>query len=88
MYIVNSFLRTVATDWTTASTINDMTGVIPYDVRVVCQQYPHLLVSSTAGYKLARYASRDEVQHCVSTLLSRSEKMISRAAALSVQLGR
>ncbi len=88
MYIVNSFLRTVALDWATASTIYDMTGVTPKDVRVVCQAYPHLLVSSTAGYKLTRYASKREVQHCVTTLLSRSEKMIQRAAALSTKLVR
>jgi len=86
MYVVDSYLRTVSTQWKTASEIYLMTGVAPKLIRAVCQKYPHLLVSSNEGYKLARYADRYEVQSCVSDLLARSAKMIARASRLSWKL--
>ena len=86
MYIINSYLRTVSTVWKTAAQIYLMTGIAPKSIRAVCQKYPHLLVSSNEGYKLARYADRYEVQSCVSDLLSRSAKMIARASRLSWKL--
>ena len=87
MTILRSYLLTVTpAQWETQRTITGQTGLSGVTVRQVCQAYPAMFVSSTSGYKLAAFASRYEVQHCVATLISRSEKMISRAAALSGRL--
>jgi hypothetical protein len=79
--------------WVTSGTIRENIGYdaanIGYDaatVRKVCQMYPSVYVSSTEGYKHHTRASRREIQHCVTTLLSRAEKITSRAAALSSRL--
>ena len=82
----NYLMTTPMHEWTTQSTITAWTGLTGVEVRQVMQEFPAGFVSSTSGYKLAKYASRRDIQHCVTTLLSRSEKMIARAAALSGRL--
>ena len=72
--------------WVTASTIELNVGVRSSTLRELCQLYPSIYVSSTEGYKLYTRATRRDIQHCVTTLLSRAEKMTSRAAALSGRL--
>ena len=87
MEVLHSYLRTKAfARWSTSSNIRERTGLSAIIVRRVCQRYPALFVSSTDGYKLAAYATRAEIQHCVATLISRSDKMIRRAAVLSSRL--
>ena len=87
MNVLRSYLMTVASNrWTTQPALTEWTGLSGVTVRQVCQAYPAMFVSSKEGYKLATYATTYEIQRCVSTLISRSEKMIHRAAALSGRL--
>lgn len=84
---VREFLAT-RKHWTTSGTISTVTGFNGVAIRQACQAYPRTFVSSTLGYKLAVYATRGEIQHCVATLISRSTKMLSRASDLSTHLAR
>ncbi len=72
--------------WMKASEILFEIGITPTEVREVCQNYPSSFVSSTDGYKAVSKATRAEIQHCVTTLIGRSEKMLARASALSGHL--
>ena len=52
-------------------------------VRAVCNEYAGHFVSNTSqGYKLARYATAEEIEHSINDLRSRSQKMLTRARAL------
>lgn len=72
--------------WTTQSEITQRIGLSGPTVRRVCQAYPELFVSSTEGYKHIDYASDHEIQHCVSTLIGRANRMLDRARALDYRL--
>lgn len=84
---VREFLLT-RPHWTTSAEITRGTGHTGVAIRKACQAYPRTFVSSTMGYKLAAYATRGEIQHNVSTLISRSTKMLARASELSTHLAR
>jgi len=75
-------------DWVTQSSITHYTGLKGTRVREICNLWPQLAIGSTEGYILAQYASRSQIQHAVSTLIGRSNKMLTRAQALSELLRR
>lgn len=82
--IVRSYLMTCpANEWTTARELTAWTGLTTRAIRQVAQDYPTLLVTGQRGYKLAAYASQADLQEAVHHLLSRSNKLLQRAAALS-----
>ena len=82
--IIRSFLMTQpVAEWTTARDLSAWTGISTRAIRQVAQDYPTLLVTGQRGYKLAAYASKGDLQESVHHLLSRSNKLLSRAAALS-----
>jgi len=82
--IIRSFLMTQpVAEWTTARELSNWTGISTRAIRQVAQDYPTLLVTGQRGYKLAAYASKGDLQESVHHLLSRSNKLLSRAAALS-----
>lgn len=82
--IIRSYLMTTpAHEWTTARELSNWTGVSTREIRQVAQDYPTLLVTGQRGYKLAAYASDADLQEAVHHLLSRSNKLLQRAAALS-----
>lgn len=68
--------------WRTASEIQNATGVTPAELRAICSDYPQTFLGSNKGYKLVRMASMEEVNDCLRTLLSRSEKIMHRARSL------
>lgn len=72
--------------WRTSREIRFATGLTPIRIRQLAQIYPCLLVSSVEGYKLTRHATKQEVRHCVQSLLQRSEKIMARASALTGSL--
>ena len=84
---VREYLMT-RTGWVNQTEITQVTGVSGKDMRVLCQMYPASFVSSVDGYKLVRYATKGEIQHCVTMLIGRSAKMLARASALSGHLAR
>lgn len=85
--ILRSYLMTTpASEWSTQREITAWTGLSGVETRKVAHENPAMLVSGTQGYKLAAYATPDEIVHCVQTLLSRAEKITARAAALSGRL--
>jgi len=88
MYVLlREYLRgKISYVWTTAREISRDLNIAPEVVREICQHYPASFVSSTEGYKVASLATNAEIQHCVTTLISRSEKMLHRASALSGHL--
>lgn len=82
--IIRSYLMTTpANEWTTARELSNWTGLSTRAIRQVAQDYPTLLVTGQRGYKLAAYASQSDLQESVHHLLSRSNKLLQRAAALS-----
>lgn len=83
---VYDYLRERGNRWTTAKTIDEFTGVSPSQMRALCQDLPAEYVSSNSGYKLVRNATRAEVLNCVQHLLSRADKITTRAAALAGRL--
>ena len=76
-------LTTPKDEWTTARELASWTCLSTRAIRQVAQDYPTLLVTGQKGYKLAAYASKADLQEAVHHLLSRSNKLLSRAAALS-----
>lgn len=76
------------TRYVTQSEITHVTGLSGVKTRQICNAYPCLAIGTTEGYRLARYASKAEVQHAASTLMNRSIKMLQRAQALSGLLAR
>jgi len=72
--------------WLTSGQINADLGIAPKQVRRICQEHPAEFVSSTDGYKSVGRANKEEIQHCVTTLIQRSNKMLVRASALSAKL--
>ena len=82
-WIMRTFLLGRPGVWTTQSEITAATNLRGTEVREICQNFPASFVSSTFGYKSVANASRGEVQHNVTVLISRSTKMLERAAALS-----
>ena len=74
--------------WVTQNTITHYTGMKGTRVREICNAFPRLAIGSTEGYILAQYASKAQIQHAVSTLIGRSNKMLTRAQALSELLVR
>lgn len=82
--IIRSFLMTTpVAEWTTARELSNWTGLSTRAIRQVAQDYPTLMVTGQRGYKLAAYASKEDLQEAVHHLLSRSNKLLSRAASLS-----
>lgn len=82
--IIRSYLMTTpSNEWTTARELEAWTGLSSRQIRQVAQDYPTLLVTGQQGYKLAAYASQQDLQEAVHHLLSRSEKLLTRAAHLS-----
>ena len=82
--ILRSYLMTIDNQrWVTQGTITEMTGLSGVVTRQVCNAYPCLAVSSTSGYKLARYATTAQIQRSVASLTNRSIKMLERAKRLS-----
>ena len=80
--VLEAYLRD-KTKWVTQSTITHDTGLKGREVRAACQDYPATFLGSTDGYKLVDNAYVWEIQHGVSTLLSRAQKIIHRADHLS-----
>lgn len=76
------------TRWVTQGEITTSTGLTGVATRQICNAYPCLAIGSTEGYRLARYATKADIQHAVSTLMNRSIKMLNRAQALSGLLAR
>lgn len=76
------------TRYVTQRDITKDVGLSGTETRAVCNAYPCLAIGTTEGYRLAKYASKGEVQHAVSTLMNRSIKMLNRAQALSGLLSR
>lgn len=82
--ILRSYLMTIDNQrWVTQGTITGDTGLSGVITRQVCNAYPCLAVSSTSGYKLARYATTAQIQGTVASLTNRSIKMLERAKRLS-----
>jgi len=71
------------TRWTKQSDITAATGLNGVTTRQICNAYPCLALGSTKGYRAARNATPADIQHAVSTLTSRSIKMLERANRLS-----
>ena len=71
------------TRYVTQREITADTGLSGSKTRQICNAYPCLAVGSTEGYRCARYAPKQDIQHAVSTLTGRSVKMLERAQALS-----
>ncbi len=80
--ILRTYLLTQV-NWTTQKEITRDTKLSGVMVRRICQEYPAGFVSSSWGYKTADDANKLEIQECVADLISRSNKMSRRAAALS-----
>ena len=76
------------TRYVTQGEITHNTGLTGVMTRRICNAYPCLAIGTTEGYRLARYASKAEIQHAAATLMNRSIKMLTRAQALSGLLAR
>jgi hypothetical protein len=72
--------------WVPARVIRDRIGMSGVRVRELAQLYPTMLVSSTMGYKLAANSTKGERLECVQSLITRGEKIISRARELASTL--
>ena len=72
--------------WRTSGDIRAATGLRGSRVRQLAQTFPTLLVSSGEGYKLTDNATHGEILYCVQSLITRGEKIISRAAQLASKL--
>jgi predicted transcriptional regulator len=66
----------------TANEIQQALGISPTEVRKIAQENPEDIIGLTRGYKLALFASEQEVVDAVHTLYSRARKIMDRAAAL------
>ena len=87
MNVLRSYLSTCEFDkWLKSSAIYEWTGLTAITIRQVCQAYPAMFIAGVHGYKLTSYATPAEIQTCVAALLSRSDKMVQRASALSRRL--
>lgn len=69
--------------WRTAQNIAAATGITPLRMRQLCQLFPTTFISSTEGYKHVASATKDEILHCVQSLIARAEKITHRASALA-----
>lgn len=56
-------------------------------IRLICEKYPDRVMSGQQGYKLTRFASKEEIQHAVRDLMSRCAHMTRRANALADLIG-
>ncbi len=85
-FAVMNYLRENYADynqgWRTSGEIQDATGVTPAELRAICSDFPQTFLGSNKGYKLVRMATMEEVNDCLRTLLSRSEKIMHRARSL------
>lgn len=77
--------RTLMTQsgFVTARALSATTGLTKRQIRQVNQTYPTLMVTGQHGYKLTSMATDKEIAESVHHLLSRSEKLMSRAHSLS-----
>jgi hypothetical protein len=66
----------------TANDIQQALGIAPTEVRKIAAENPDEIIGLTRGYKLALFASEQEVIAAVHTLYSRARKIMDRAAAL------
>ena len=71
------------TRWVTQKEITHAIGMSGVQVRRVCNAYPRLALGGQDGYRYARYAKPQDIQHAVATLTQRSIKMLARAQDLS-----
>jgi len=71
------------THFVTQASITADTGLSGVLTRQICNAYPCLAIGTTEGYRLAKYASKAQIQYAVSTLMNRSMKMLARAQKLS-----
>lgn len=58
------------------------TGISPVDVRRCANDAPQTFVSSSEGYKLAKFCTATEIENSVRVLMSRAEKILHRARSL------
>jgi hypothetical protein len=56
-------------------------------IRLICEKYPNKVMSGQQGYKLTRFATKEEIQHAVRDLLSRCAHMSRRAKVLAELIG-
>lgn len=57
-------------------------GMNPVTVRRCASYAPQTFVSSSEGYKLARYCTATEIENSIRVLMSRAEKILHRARSL------
>ena len=81
-YFADQALKDYNDGWRPSGSIQSATGVTPLEMRELCQLFPQTFLGSSRGYKPVRSATLEEINDCVRTLLSRSEKIMHRARSL------
>lgn len=74
--------RDIQDGWVTSRQIQYMLGITPLQLRELCQNHSQTFLSSFKGYKLVKYASREELDAALRQLMSRSNKIMNRARSL------
>lgn len=69
-------------DFVTSTDIQTWTGIDPATVRRLAQAAPQTFVSSSNGYKLAKFCTASEIEDSIRVLMSRAEKILHRARSL------
>lgn len=69
-------------NFVSSTTLQREIGIQPAQVRKLANSAPQTFVSSSYGYKLAKFCTASEIEDSIRVLLSRSEKIMHRARSL------